>query len=437
MSPEILAVALFGGLLFLLFTGLPVAFCLIGISVVGYLLQGGPGALYGVFSSAYVSIIKDIFIAAPLYVFMSCILVVSGIGKALYDTMFKWMSGLRGGLAMGTVLICTVLAASSGLAATGTIMLGMIGYPEMRKRGYDKSLAIGCILGGGSLGPIIPPSVFMILVGGLTSLSIGKLFMGALIPGLMMSASFILYIGIRGLLNPKLCPGVAKEEQATWNEKLASLRATVLPVLLVVFVLGAIYTGLATPTEAGGVGAGGALVCAAIYRNLTWDRFKQAAITTLKVNAMLMWLVIGGTMFASVTSLGGAARVVEAGVLALPLSPFGTLILMIVVILILGMFMENVAIAMITLPIFMPIAVSLGFDPLWFGIIYSISVLIGIITPPFGYSLFYFKGLGHPDVSLRDVYTASLPFAGLMSFVLALCLVFAQLSLWLPNAMIR
>ena len=292
-----MAVTLFGGLLLLLFTGLPVAFCLIGISVIGYLLEGGTGALFGVFSSAYVSVIKDIFIACPLYVFMSCILEVSGIGRAMYDTMFKWMAGLRGGLAMGTVLICTVLAASSGLAATGTIMLGMIGYPQMRQRGYDKNLAIGCILGGGSLGPIIPPSVFMILAGGLTSLSIGKLFMGALIPGLMMSAGFILYITIICLFNPGLGPGVPKEERATWEEKLVSLRGVVLPMLLVVFVLGAIYTGVCTPTEAGGVGAGGALLCAAVYRNLSWEKFKQAAITTLKVNAMLMWLVIGGLSY--------------------------------------------------------------------------------------------------------------------------------------------
>jgi tripartite ATP-independent transporter DctM subunit len=230
---------------------------------------------------------------------------------------------------------------------------------------------------------------------------------------------------------------VPKEERATWGEKLVSLRGVVLPVLLVVFVLGAIYTGVCTPTEAGGVGAGGALLCAAIYRNLSWEKFKQAAITTLKVNAMLMWLVIGGTMFASVSSLGGAANVAKAAVLALPLTPFGTLVLMMVVILIMGMFMENVAIAMITLPIFMPIATELGFDPLWFGIIYSIGVLIGIITPPFGYSLFYFKGLNHADVTLRDVYIASLPFAGIMIFVLGLCLVFPQIALWVPNAMIK
>ena len=437
MSLGMITFLIWFALLLLLATGFPVAFSMIGVAVVGFLVFVGPHALFTIFPTIFGSLTKDVFVAIPLFVFMAALLEVSGIGSRMYDMMYKWMAGLRGGLAIGTVLICAVIAAMTGLSGTGTIIMGILAYPEMKKRGYDKSLAAGSIMAGGCLGPLIPPSLPMIIVGALAGISVGKLFMAGVLPGLICTLIFVVYIGIRCLHNPSLGPPIPLAERANWRVKFTSLVGVIAPIFLILLVLGGIYTGACTPTEAGGVGAVGALICSAIYRNLTWKNLYSALIMSLRITGMNLWIVLGGAAFTSLCGITGVNRFVGVNITGLELPPIGILCLMLFIIFILGMFLDSAAIMMITVPVFAPIAVAIGIDLLWFGFLLSLDVIIGMLTPPFGYSLFYFKGIGHKDVSMADIYQAATPFVPLMVIVLALCILFPEIPLWLPRMMIK
>ena len=423
--------------LLLVATGFPIAFCLLAIAVFGIVIWVGPVSLTSLASVALVSTTTDFFIALPMFIFMAAILQVSGVGSALYETMYKWMAGLRGGLAMGTVVISTLMAAMTGVAATSTVTMGILAYPEMRKRGYSKDMAMGCIPAGGCLGPLIPPSIPMIIVAGLSGISIGKLFFAGVFPGFLVSFLFILYIGARCLRNPALGPPILLAERANWREKFVSLRGVLLPIALIILVLGGIYAGIATPSEAGGVGAFGALVIAAIYRNLNWKNIKEAVLTSLRVNAMIFWIILGGSAFSVMLGLTGVKDFIAEILIAGAASRWFVLILMLVIVYIMGMFMDATAIAIICIPIFAPIVRELGFDMLWFGFIFTMDMLIGFITPPFGVNLFYFKGLGHPGVTMTDVYRSVLPYVALITLAWILCIVFPPIATWLPGMMIK
>lgn len=420
-----------------LLTGLPVAFCVFGIALLFTLIFLGPAALVMAFNSVFNVTTTDIFIAIPLFILMATVLQFSGIASALYALMYKWFAGLRGGLAIGTTFICTIIAAMTGLGGTGTVTMGMIAYPEMEKRGYSKSIMLGCIPTGGALGPLIPPSIIMIIIGGFASVSIGKMFIGGIIPGLFMAGLFMLYIGIRCGLRPELGPAIAIEERSTWGEKFSALRGLILPLMLIVVVLGSIYTGIATPTEAAGVGAFGALICAIINRQLNWENLKSALFTATRVTCMCFWLVIGGTAFSIFLGWTGGRHFIAEILTGLPLAPIGIIIVMQLIGLFLGMFMDAAAISVICVPMFMPVVLELGFDPLWFTLVLTINMIIGYITPPFGFNLFYLKGVVPPDVSMMDIYRAVIPFVGLMLIVLVVSVIFPPLVLWLPSLMIK
>jgi len=437
MTIGMITLTIWSALLALLLTGFPVAFSMLSVAVVGYIVFISPQALYTIFPVVFRNLTTDIYVAIPLFIFMAAVFQVSGIGDRMYGTMYKWMAGLRGGLAIGTVAICTVIAAMTGLGGTGTVTMGLLAYPEMRKRGYEKRMAIGCIPAGGALGPLIPPSVPMILVGNLSGVSVGKLFMAGVFPGLICSFFFMLYIAIKCFLNPSLGPPIPPAERASWKEKFVSLRGVWAPILLILLVLGGIYTGACTPSEAGGIGAAGALLCAAIYRNFNRKNLWWAVMTTMRVNAMVMWLVIGGASFSSLCGITGVTHFVRDILVGLPIGSMGVLFVMMTILFIMGMFIENASIIMICLPIMMPAALSLGFDPLWFGLVFTMMVIIGMITPVFGYNLFYFKGLGHSDVDMMDIYIAILPYIPLMLASLALCIIFPEIALWFPNTMIK
>jgi len=437
MSIELLTLLLLVSLFIFLLLGLPVAFSLIGVSLLFYFVLKGPVAMYALFSITLGTGIKDIYIAAPLFVFMAVVLQFSGLAAALYDTMYKWSAGLRGGLAIGTVLICTIIAAMTGIGATGVVTMGMLALPEMLKRGYDKNIAVGCIPFGGALGPLIPPSVLMIIVGGFSALSIGKLFMGGVFPGLIASLLAVIYISIRCLHRPELAPSLPPEARATWREKFSSLVVVLPTIALIIIVLGSIYAGVCTPSEAGGVGAIGALICAAIYRKLNWENLKSGTLVTLRVSTMLFWLLIGGGMFASIMSVSGISHFIAATLSGLPVPPIGILIVMMLITFVMGMIMDGAAITMICMPIFMPVIFILGYDPLWFALLFTINLIIGYISPPFGMNLFYMKGLVPPDISLGDIYRSSWPYVGILIIVLLLGIIFPEILLWLPNKMIK
>jgi tripartite ATP-independent transporter DctM subunit len=433
----LLSIIVLGAMLFLLLTGMPAAFVLLALSAVGFWVLRGPAGTSVLGLSLFSMITKDIFIALPTFIFMAALLEISGLGSVMYETMYKWFAGLRGGLAMGTILIGMFLAARSGSAATATLTMGLLAYPEMAKRGYDKRLMVGTIPASGSLGPLIPPSVPMILVAAILNASIGKLFMAGIIPGILTGLGYMLYIGIRCWRNPAMGPSIPVQERANMREKVLALRAAIMPMGLIFLVLGLIYLGIATPSEAGGVGAMGALACAAIYRNLTLQNLKRATQTSVKLTAMLMWLLATGSMFSALLGVMGVQAYTQTTILNLQLGPDTTVLFIMVLVLIMGMFIDATPITVIFLPIFYPIVSQLGFDMVWFGLMFTMAIIVGIMTPPFGMVLFYFKGLNLPGVTMGDIFRAIVPFFSIMIVVLVLVFFVPSLATWLPEHMIR
>jgi len=421
----------------LMASGFSIAFAMMSVGMVGYLVFIGPQPLYAIYPILFNTITKDVFTAIPLFTFMAALFQVSGIGERMYEAMYKWMAGLRGGLAVGSVLLCTLVAAITGVVATGTVLMGLLAYPEMTKRGYPKKMAIGPVLGGGALGPLIPPSVPMIIVGGLSGVSTGKLFISGIIPGFLCSIFFVIYILLKCYRDPKQGPPIPLEERATFQQKVSSLFALVLPIILIVIVLGGIYLGIYTPMEAGGIGAFGALICVAILRNLTWKNLQSAVFTTFQVTGMVLWITIGGLVFASLCGITRVTHFFSNLLTGLPFSPFGILLTMLLIAFIMGMFIDSVAIMMICIPVMFPVAQQLDFNLLFFAFVFVLTIIIGMVSPPFGYGLFYFRGLGHEGVTMQDIYLSSLPYVLIMLGVLFLCCLFPQIPLFLPDKMIK
>lgn len=433
MEPWLVATIIVGSLLILLLTGLPVAFALAGLSSLLLLIFLGPSALFMVVGSAFKQVSAEVFIAIPLFVLMAAVLQFSGIASSLYKTMHMWMGPLRGGLAIGTIFICTIIDALSGIGATATSTMGLIALPEMVKRKYDKNMVVGAIAVGGALGPLIPPSVLMIIVGGYAQLSVGKLFLGGVFPGLLIALSYAIYIGIRCLLRPQDGPAMGKEEQGTLLEKLKHLRYVILPLGLIFFIMGGIYAGIFTPTEAAGFGALGAIVVAIIYGKFSLSNMTGALQLSLKVACMIMWLVMGGGCYSALVTVTGTGNLVLDVLGSLPFGATGIIIVMLCISLVMGMFIDPVAISMICIPIFIPVLKVFSIDPLWFMLLFVISVVIGYITPPFGLNIFYMKGVAPDDVTVMDIYKGVLPYTVIKIACLGLCIIFPWILTYLPS----
>jgi tripartite ATP-independent transporter DctM subunit len=417
--------------------GMPIAFAMLVTGVLGYVFFVGAKGLSITASIAFEIMTTDLYLAIPLFIFMAAIFQASGLGSRLYETMYKWMAGVRGGLAIGTILVATLIGAMTGLAGTATVTLGMLAYPEMAKRGYNKIISIGPIIAGGALGLIIPPSITMILVGGMSGLSVGKLFMAGIMPGLLASFIFIAYIGIRCSLNPALGPAVPVAERISWKEKFSSLVKLLPPLALVALMLGGIWLGVFTATEAGGIGAIGSLAYTLGTRTLTWKSLKDAGNQTLKLTVIVMWLAVGGVIFTSLNSRTGTGAFISSTLASLSSSPFVMMLILLSIVLVLGFILETFAIVILIMPLMIPIVGHIGVDPLLFGFCFALALIIGVMTPPFGYAIFYFAGLKHPGVSVGDIYKASMAFAGILTLVLILCLIFPQIVLWFPSVMIK
>ena len=433
MEPWSIAVIIIGSLLILLLTGLPVAFALTGLSALLLFIFLGPTALYMVVGAAFKQIGTEVFLAIPLFVLMAAVLQFSGIAGSLYRTMHMWMGPLRGGLAIGTIFICTIIDALSGIGATATSTMGLIALPEMRKRGYNKNMIVGAITVGGALGPLIPPSVLMIIVGGYAQLSVGKLFMGGVFPGLLISLGYCIYIGVRCAFRPQDGPAMEKEDQGTLLEKVKNLRYVVLPLGLIAFIMGGIYLGAFTPTEAAGFGALGAMLISILYGKFTIPNLMGALQLSLRVSCMIMWLVIGGGCYSTLVTVTGTGNLVLNILGSLPFGVTGVILVMLLIALIMGMFIDPVAISMICIPIFIPVIGVLGIDPLWFMLLFIIAVVIGYITPPFGLNIFYMKGVAPEDVTIMDIYKGTLPFTVIKIICLGLCIIFPWILTYLPS----
>lgn len=434
MSIELLTLLFFFALFVFLVLGLPLSFVLGGVSVIFIYFTWGPEAFYLVAAQTWGAMNKFTLVAIPLFIFMAMILERAGVANDLYEMMYLWFGPVRGGLAIGTVVICAIFAAMCGISGAAVVSMGTIALPSMLKRNYDKLLAVGCINSGGGWGILIPPSVIMILYALISGESVGKLFAGGVFPGLMLLFLVSGYIGIRCYFQPHLGPALPPEERGDWGKKLKAFKAVLLPMIIVVMVLGSIIGGITTPTEAAGMGVLGALISALVYRQLAWKLVMEACIRTLRLTGMIMWILFGAYCFSAAYHGMGAPQFIEHVMNYIPGGPWGTIIFIQIVIFFLAMVLDPAGIMMITVPIFIPFVVAHGFDPLWFGILFVINMEIGYMTPPFGFNLFYLKGIVPPGVTMGDIYRSVIPFTIVESTGLAIVMIFPKIATWLPYA---
>jgi len=435
MSIELVTLIMFGGLIACLLLGIPLAWSLGGVSVIVSLLLWGPGGLMLIVYNTFGCMWSIVLVAIPLFMSMGILLERSGIAEALFETIHLWSGPLRGGIAMGVVVICAVFAAMTGVSAAATLTMGVIALPAMLRRGYDKSIALGSIAGPGTLGILIPPSIISILLALVGNISVGKLFMAGIGPGILLAALFIAYIGIRGWINPKLCP--RHPEKFTMKDKLISLKMVILPLLIILSVLGSIFFGIATPTEAGSLGVAAVLMAVAIHRRFSWKLIKGVTVETFRITGLTMWIFYGAMCFSAVYARAGGAVFMSDLILGLGMGPWFILITMMGISFFLGMFVDPFAIIFILAPICFPIVKDLGFDPIWFGILFVINMQMGYVTPPFGYQLFYLKSVAPEGITTGDIYKSVFPFIGVLIIGMALLMIFPQIALWLPNLMMK
>ncbi len=441
-----LTLLMFGSLAILLMAGLPLAFVTGGLACV-FLFVFGDAQMLNILPSRIFPMMTNYQLSAiPLFIFMATMLQRAGVIEELFDVVYKLLGGLHGGLATSTIIASTILAAMVGVIGATEVTMGIIALPAMLKRGYDPRIACGSILAGGTLGILIPPSILAILFAVVAQQSVGELFIGAVLPGLLLSGLYVCYVTARSFLNPNLGPALPVEERVSFKEKVLLLRGVIAPLILIVLVLGVIFTGVATPVEAAGVGTFGALVVAALHRRLSWTAVREAAITTLKATAMVLWIVFGATMFVGFYVVEGGQEFVSQTLIGTGLGPYGILVLMMIMLIVLGMFLDWVGILLLAVPIFVPLIQTLSFDgllglpgvapadvPLWFGVVYMVNMQMSFLSPPFGYALFYLKSVAPPEVTMGIIFRSALPFLGLQATGLALCVLFPDLVLWLPR----
>ncbi len=445
-----LSILMFGSLLVLLFCGLPLAFVTGSLGVLFIYMVGDQFMLNIIPARIFPLMTNYQLSAIPLFIFMASMLERAGLIDEMFDVLYKWMGGLGGGLAVATIIASTILAAMVGVIGAAVVTMGIIALPAMLKRNYDPQIALGSIMAGGTLGILIPPSILAIIFAVVAQQSVGELYVGAILPGLMLSGLYCVYVGIRSAVNPNLGPPLPREERVDMAEKLRLLRQMLAPLLLIVVVLGVIFTGAATPVEAAGIGSFGAMIVAAMHGRLSWQSVKQASITTAKASAMVLWIIFGATIFVGFYILQGGQTFVSDMILGTGLGPYGVLILMMIILVFLGMFLDWVGILLLAVPIFIPIINQLDFSgvaglpgvapadvALWFGVLYLVNMQMSFLSPPFGYALFYIRGVAPPSISTATIFKSALPFLALQILGLTICILFPQLIVWLPNLIYR
>jgi len=437
LSAGLITILMFVGVILGVATGFPIAFVLGGLGVIfGFL--AGIGIEYLIPIRAFGVVSTYIFACIPLFVFMGCMMERSGCSELAFSTLHRWMGNLRGGLAIATVLISTLFAATTGIIGASVTTMGLVALPAMLKRGYNKPLATGCVCAGGTLGILIPPSIMLVLYAPMAGVSIARMFMGAILPGLLLSALFIFYIGIRSFINPSMGPPMPAEERGHFTRRqnfIMGAKSLFPPLFLILAVLGSIFFGIAAPTEAASVGALGSIILAVIYGKFNWQNLKEASYNTLKISTMIMFVALGANLFTGTLITAGGGPVITNFMLGLGLGRWGVFAVVLLIIFVLGMFIDWVGILLIMVPIFNPILNSLGFDPLWVGLIICVSLQMSFLTPPFAYSIFYLKGLHIEGVTMMDLYRGVVPFVLLQATGTFLCIAFPKIVTFLPSLM--
>jgi tripartite ATP-independent transporter DctM subunit len=440
ISPALVAILMLATLVVGIFSGFPLGFILAGTGFIfGILFMGD--RVYGLLIAKSGHLLLNyILLAAPLFVFMGNMLGHSGVTEKLFGTMHIIMGGLRGGLAMATVFVATIFAACTGVIAASVTTMGILALPPMLKRGYDKALACGTVCAGGTLGILIPPSVMIVIYGPMAGISVGQLFAGAFVPGFILSGLYMAYIGIRCWFNPQLGPALPIEERRSMTFKQKAWAMTtqlVPPVILIVGVLGSIFAGIATPTEASGAGAFIATMLAIAYRRFNLAVLKDTLYGTLYITGFLMLLTVGAGVFTSVFTYLGGSEFATAVLSAVPGGKWASFAVMMFIIFIFGMLIEWIGSIFIVVPLFTPIAAELGFDPVWFAIAVCVMYQTGFLSPPNAHAIFYLKGVAPPEVTVGDIIRGVWPFIGLILVGMILITVFPQLVLWLPELIVR
>jgi tripartite ATP-independent transporter DctM subunit len=436
MSPDqIAAVTMMGLLLVMVICGIHLAFALFFLAMVFGLIFQGPVIFAMSMLKIYGTMESEILIAVPLFVFMGTILEKSEVAEGVYQSLYELFGPVRGGLAFATVITCTIFASCTGVIAATVTTMTLLAVPSMLKRKYDKGLATGVVCAGGSLGILIPPSVMLVMYGPMANLSVAQLFAAALFPGLLLSLLYLLYIGLGSWLKPTLAPAIREAERSARGARLWRRAAVkmVPSLVLILVVLGSIIAGVASPTEASGVGAFAALVIAAAYGKLTYANIKAAAYTTLIVTTMVFFIIIGASVFNAVFLYLGGGALIKSLLMSLPLGKWFVMFIMMFVLFILGFFISWQGLLYVVVPIFLPVAAGLGFNPLWFGLLICLNLQMSFLTPPFAYAIFFVKGAAPDAVTTVDIYRGVIPFVILQALAVFLCIVFPDIILWLPR----
>ena len=436
MSYEATALTMFAGLMALLLTGQRV-FAAAGFVAAGMvLLLYGQGGVEIPFSQAFKLFNWFPMLTLPLFIYMGYVLSESGIAEDLYRAMHVWLGRATGGLAIGTILLMVVISAMNGLSVAGMAIGATIALPEMLRRGYDKVLIIGVVQGGSSLGILVPPSVVMVLYGMIARQPVSQLWLAGIVPGLLMATFFVVYVVARCRLNPALAPTVSDAELSMpLRDKLRLARAGLIPFAIFFAMTGLFVMGYTSLVESSAVGATAATLAAAAKGRLTLAMIHDTARKTLNISCMFLWLILAALAFGAVFDGLGAVRAIESLVLTRwDLSPWQVIVMMQISFVVMGMFLDDTAMLVIVAPLYVPLVDSLGFDLIWFGVLYTITCQIAYITPPFGYNLFLMRSLAPPEIGLGDIYRSIWPFVLMMAAMIALVMAFPQIALWLPHS---
>ena len=432
------ALIMFLPLMALIFLGVPVAFALISVALVFSVMEYGGGTVHLFVAKVQEITSSHVLAAAPLFIFMGAMLERSGTAERLFEAIHMWTRRMPGGLAVGTIVMCVLFAASSGVVGATETVVGMLAIPVMLRYGYDKGLISGTICAGGSLGSIIPPSVLVVILSLIAEIGIGDMFAGMLFPGLILATLYILYILVRCAFDPKSGPRLPPtEDDPPLIEKLQITAVALLPPVILIFVvLGTIIGGMAVPTEAASMGAVGALVLTIIYQNFTFGVLKEAILKTISITAMILTILLGGTMFSSVFIGSGGYAAAEEIIEVMQLGGWGTLFLILFLVFLAGFVMDVLSIILIVVPIAVPLMNGFGFDTIWFFILLLITLQTSLLTPPMAGAIFYLRSIAPPSITLRDMYRGMTPFILLHFVVMGLVMVFPNLALWLPEVLL-
>ncbi len=435
MSYELIAVLIFTSMMLMLLTGQRVFAAIGGVATLFALLLWGEGAAEMPFNASFALLNWYPLLTLPLFIYMGYMFSESGIASDLYRMFHVWMGPIHGGLAIGTIGLMTAVAAMNGLSVAGMAIGASIAMPEMLKRKYDKVMVTGVIQAGSSLGIMVPPSVVLVLYGMIARQPVGQLWLAGVFPGLLLAGLFIAYVTIRCELQPHMGPALPLEERRmSWGEKFRLLRAGIIPLVIIFSMTGLFLLGVTSLVECSAAGAAATTIAALAKRRLSWRVMEATLRNTLSVSCMFMWVILAALCFGAVFDGLGAVHAIKSLFLERwGLSPFGVLVMMQLSYILMGMFLDDTAMLIIVAPLYVPLIIELGYNPIWYGVLYTITCQIAYLTPPFGYNLFLMKAMAPKEVTLADIYRSIVPFVLVMIVGLAIVMRFPQIALWLPN----